>query len=38
MKKIKLEDLKANKLNCILIPMYTIILAVVYGSWIGLSK
>lgn len=38
MKKIKLEDLKANKLNCILIPMYTIILSVVYGSWIGLSK
>lgn len=38
MKKIKLEDLKANKLNCILIPMYTAILALVYGSWIGLSK
>lgn len=38
MKKIKMVDLKTNKLNCILIPMYTAILAVVYGSWIGLSS
>lgn len=38
MKKIKIVDLKTNKLNCILISMYTAILAVVYGSWIGLSK
>lgn len=36
--KIKFNDLKENKLNCFLIPLYTVIFCIVYGSWVGLSK
>lgn len=31
--KITIEDIKNNKLNSILIPFYTVVLAVVYGWW-----
>lgn len=34
MKKITKDDIKQNLLNCILIPMYAVILSVVYVSWI----
>lgn len=33
MTKITLDDIKKNKTNNILIPFYTVILAVVYGWW-----
>lgn len=34
MTKLTKEDLMNNKQNCILIPMYTFILCVVYGYWL----
>ena len=33
MTKITLDDIKKNKTNNILIPFYTVILAVVYSWW-----
>lgn len=34
MEKITINDIKNNKQFCILIPMYAIILSVVYDAWI----
>lgn len=37
MVKITKEDIKTNSYNCKCIIAYTLILAIVYGSWIALE-
>ncbi len=37
MEKITKQDIINNKQNCILIPMYSIILSIVYVSWVYYS-